>query len=89
MRPRLSSSQNESEIAANDDGYRVDFITQESATVDPRAFAIYKQYVGTVEWTKPIKARKDGDQAKMIHQLLTTELVHLPLSEGVRRLFPR
>lgn len=124
--------------AANNDGYRVDFITQETAniaepneffaslevddlkpqgigslkwlvcaptiegvvfdqrgaplrlqTVDPRAFAIHKRYVGTVERVSSVKRKKDLEQARMLVQLLSTELTHLPLSEGIRRLFPR
>ncbi len=123
--------------AANRDGYRVDFITQESpniarpneffsslsaddlkpqgigslkwlvsapmiqevvfdqrgiplrlVTVDPRAFAIHKQYIGNVERKRPIKAKKDREQAQMLTQLLSNELVHLPISQGIRRLFP-
>ena len=124
--------------AANNTGYRVDFITQESkdianpgdffqslaaddlkpqgigslkwlvsaptirevvfdqkgaplrlATVDPRAFAIHKQFVGSVERVRPLKAKKDLEQAKMVTLLLSTELTHLPISEGIRRLFPK
>lgn len=124
--------------AANNDGYRVDFITQEASniavpneffssleaedlkpqgigslrwlvsapsieavvfdqrgaplrieTVDPRAFAIHKRYVGTVERVSPVKKKKDMEQARMIAQLLAQELAHLPLSEGILRLFPR
>lgn len=124
--------------AANRDGYRVDFITQEGkdiakpneffkslsgedlkpqgigslrwlvsapsirevvfdqkgdpvrlSTVDPRAFAIHKQYVGTVERVRPIKAKKDLQQARIVADLLSSELAHMPLSEGIRRLFPK
>ncbi len=124
--------------AANRDGYRVDFITQEGKdiatpnefykslpgddlkpqgigslrwlvsapsiqevvfdqkgnpvrlpTVDPRAFAIHKQYVGTVERVRPIKAKKDLQQAQIVAQLLSSELAHMPLSEGILRLFPK
>ncbi|MFO8073457.1 MAG: GSU2403 family nucleotidyltransferase fold protein [Polyangia bacterium] len=124
--------------AANADGYRVDFITQEApdiakpneffeslsaddlrpqgigslkwlvsapsirevvfdqksqpvrlCTVDPRAFAIHKQYVGAVERGRPIKAKKDLMQAQMLVHLLSTELSHIPLSDGIRRLFPK
>ena len=124
--------------AANNNGYRVDFITQEGAditepnaffqtlsaedlkpqgigslkwlvsaptirevvfdqqgnplrlaTVDPRAFAIHKKYIGSVERAKPIKAKKDMEQAQMMADLLANELSHLPISKGIRRLFPK
>ncbi|MBN2340862.1 MAG: hypothetical protein JXX29_17540 [Deltaproteobacteria bacterium] len=124
--------------AANNHGYRVDLITQESAdirepnaffgsldaddlkpqgigslkwlvsapsisevvfdrqghpvrlnTVDPRAFAIHKHYMSTVERTKPIKAKKDLEQAHIVAQLLRNELNHFPLSKGIVRLFPK
>ena len=58
-------------------------------TVDPRAFAVHKGYVGTVERVSPIKKKKDLEQARMIAQLLSQELAHFPLSEGIRRLFPK
>jgi len=124
--------------AANNDGYRVDFVTQEARniaapndffssldvgdlkpqgigslrwlvgapsieavvfdqrgeplrfeTVDPRAFAIHKRYLATVERVSPVKKKKDLDQARMIDHLLSKELTHFPLSEGIRRLFPK
>jgi len=56
---------------------------------DPRAFAIYKLWLGEQADREPAKKQRDKLQAEATIALLREKLPHLPLDERAERMFPK
>lgn len=55
---------------------------------DPRAFAVYKQWLGEQPDREPEKKRRDRQQAAATIALVRDRFPHLPLDENAERMFP-
>jgi hypothetical protein len=55
---------------------------------DPRAFAIYKQWLGEQPDREPDKKRRDQQQAAATIALVRERFPHLPLDANAERMFP-
>jgi hypothetical protein len=55
---------------------------------DPRAFAVYKHWLGQQSEREPEKRRRDVLQAQAVIELLRARFPHLPLDENAERMFP-
>ena len=56
---------------------------------DPRAFAVYKQWLSAQPDREPEKRKRDRLQAKATIDLVRTQFPHLPLDENAERMFPK
>jgi hypothetical protein len=55
---------------------------------DPRAFAVYKYWLGAQPDREPEKRRRDQLQATAVIELIRDKFQHLPLDENAERMFP-
>ena len=56
---------------------------------DPRAFAVYKQWLSKQSDREPDKQRRDRLQALAVVELLQAKFPHLPLDDNAERMFPK
>lgn len=56
---------------------------------DPRAFAVYKQWLSEQPDREPEKKRRDQLQAAAVIDLVRARFPHLPLDENAERMFPK
>jgi hypothetical protein len=56
---------------------------------DPRAFAVYKQWLSKQPDREPDKKQRDHAQALAVIEVVRTRFQHLPLDENAERMFPK
>ena len=56
---------------------------------DPRAFAVYKQWLSAQPDREPEKRRRDQLQAMATIDLVRSKFPHMPLDENAERMFPK
>jgi hypothetical protein len=56
---------------------------------DPRAFAVYKQWLCDQPDREPVKKQRDRLQARAVIELVRERLQNLPLDDNAERMFPK
>lgn len=80
----LLSAEKFSAVVIGQDGQPAPMVTP-----DPRAFAVYKHWLGQQADREPEKRRRDMIQAQAVIELLRAKFPHLPLDENAERMFPK
>lgn len=80
----LLASEKFSSIVIGQDGQPAPMVAP-----DPRAFAVYKQWLSTQSDREPDKQRRDRLQALAVVELLQAKFPHLPLDDNAQRMFPK
>ncbi len=80
----LLSSEKFHSVVMGQDGFPAPMVSP-----DPRAFAVYKQWLSTQADREPEKKRRDQLQALATVELVRDKLPHLPLDENAERMFPK
>lgn len=80
----LLSSEKFTSIVLGSDGAPAPMVSP-----DPRAFAVYKRWLGEQPDREPDKRLRDRAQALAVIELVREKLPHLPLDENAERMFPK
>lgn len=80
----LLASEKFSSIVIGQDGQPAPMVAP-----DPRAFAVYKQWLSAQPDREPNKQRRDQLQALAVVELLQAKFPHLPLDGNALRMFPK
>ena len=71
------------QICIGEDGLPVRIVT-----VDPRGFAAHKSWVSQRSDRTPVKRHRDGEQARLVKDLLEEYLTYLPLDDDAMSALP-
>lgn len=81
----MQSAASFNSVAIGEDGHAVPM-----TCIDPRGFALYKAWMGTQDPQRdPAKRPRDIAQARIVFEIVSRYLLHLPFSAEHLRTFPR